>query len=83
MTEIDLGVPIDLILPETYSNQDHRGIVVTLLESLLNNPIFVVHWLAVFFMTNQWNVFLTGPLDQADEALLEEELAQQIDSKRL
>eukprot|EP00731_Ephydatia_muelleri_P028172 Em0019g1045a len=47
LTEIDLGVPIDLILPETYSNQD-----------------------------------LKGPLDQADEALLEEELAQQTDSKR-
>lgn len=25
LTEVDLGVPIDLILPETYSSQDSTG----------------------------------------------------------
>jgi RNA polymerase II-associated factor 1 len=47
LTEVDLGVPIDLILPETYSSQD-----------------------------------ISGTLDPADEALLEEDTVPQVESKR-
>lgn len=47
LAEVDLGVPIDLILPETYSIIDDNGM-----------------------------------LDPADEALLEEEIAPQPESKR-
>jgi RNA polymerase II-associated factor 1 len=47
LTEVDLGVPIDLVLPETYVNPDP-----------------------------------TAALHPTDEALLEEEVQQQPESKR-
>ena len=36
LTEVDLGVPIDLILPETYTNSDPNGEYVSILRGWLS-----------------------------------------------
>ena len=79
LTEVDLGVPIDLILPETYANKDDTGEILFLMQIvlLICSIIYMYNKILLFF-----SLSFLGILDPADEALLEEEVIPQPESKR-
>ena len=79
LTEVDLGVPIDLILPETYANKDDTG------KMSVPDTICIFNFFKIclrFWYYCCLSLPFLGILDPADEALLEEEVTPQPESKR-